>query len=301
MTEQPVLTVTDLCKSYTLRRDILGRPVERLDAVQGVSFTLHAGRTLALVGESGAGKSTVGRMVTRLIDPDSGSVRFRDRELTSLNGAELRRVRRHIQMIFQDPYSSLDPKIVVGAAVGEPLTIHEGLRGRERDERVVELLADVGLQEEHADRLPREMSGGQLQRVAIARALAAGPDVIVCDEPVSALDASIRAQVVNLLLDLQAARGLAYLFVSHDLEIVRHVAHEVAVMNRGRIVEQGPAEQVFDDPQEPYTKELLSAAPTATPRRPKARAARVGAGWLRMANALVQPGRPVAGQEARPW
>ncbi|MET0147130.1 MAG: ATP-binding cassette domain-containing protein [Aeromicrobium sp.] len=273
-----MLEVRDLRKSFPIKRNLLGRTVQSFDAVKGVSFDLPAGSTLGIVGETGAGKSTVGRMVLRLIEPDSGTVMFNGTDVRALDREALRKVRRHMQMIFQDPFSSLDPRMVIADTVGEPLTIFDGLKGEERTERVVDLLERVGLGRHQLERYPREFSGGQLQRVAIARALATGPDLIVCDEPVAALDVSIQAQVLNLLIDLQRERQLSYLFISHDLSLVRRFAHRVAVMRHGEIVEEGESDAVFEDPQHPYTKELASAMPVAKPRRKQRRAARLATG-----------------------
>ena len=270
-----MLEVRDLSKSFPIKRNLLGRIVQTFDAVKGVSFDIPAGTTLGIVGETGAGKSTVGRMVLRLIEPDAGSVVFNGTDVRALDREALRKIRRHMQMIFQDPFSSLDPRMVIGDTVGEPLTIFEGLKGSERTDRVVDLLERVGLGRHQLERYPREFSGGQLQRVAIARALSTGPDLIVCDEPVAALDVSIQAQVLNLLIDLQQERQLGYLFISHDLSLVRRFAHHVAVMRHGEVVEEGPSDQVFDDPEHPYTKELAAAMPVARPRRKERRAARL--------------------------
>lgn len=257
----PLLEVSELVKTYPGKRNLLGRVRERTTVTDHVSFTVERGETLGIVGESGAGKSTVGRLVLRLIEPDSGSVMFEGRDILGLSKKELRAFRQRAQMIFQDPFSSLDPHMTIRDAVGEPLTIHRGLKGPERDAAVTALLARVGLRADQLDKYPREFSGGQLQRIAIARALTTEPDFIVCDEPVAALDVSIQAQVLNLLIDLQRERGLAYVFVSHDLSLVRFLAHRVAVMQKGVVVETGPTEQVFTDPQHPYTKKLLEAIP----------------------------------------
>jgi ABC-type oligopeptide transport system ATPase subunit len=265
-----VVEVEGLGKSFPARRNLLGRVVERTDAVQGVGFTLARGETLGIVGETGAGKSTVGRMVLRLIEPDVGTVRILGQDVLALRGAELRTLRRRAQMIFQDPYSSLDPRMLVRDQVGEPVTVHEGLSGPARDARVLDLLRRVGMRADHLDRYPREFSGGQLQRIAIARALSTKPELIVCDEPVAALDVSIQAQVLNLLLDLQSERRISFLFISHDLSIVRFVAHRTIVMQRGEIVEAGPTEELFSDPTHPYTRSLVAAIPTTRPRRLRA-------------------------------
>jgi peptide/nickel transport system ATP-binding protein/oligopeptide transport system ATP-binding protein len=269
----PVLRVDGLRKSFPSK----GRE-QRPPAVDGVSFAVRAGETLALVGESGAGKSTAGRMALRLIEPDSGSVHFEDTDLRSLSARELRRTRARMQMIFQDPYSSLNPRVSVGASVAEPLMFHTGLGRRERAAEAARLLERVGIRPDQVDRFPYEMSGGQLQRVAIARALATRPALVVCDEPTASLDVSIQAQVINLLLDLQAEHGMAYLFVSHDLSLVRSFADHIAVMRDGRIVEARPADELFADPAHPYTKELLSAVPVPDPRA---------------RNLLERPGSPV--------
>jgi oligopeptide transport system ATP-binding protein len=262
-----LLEAADLHKSFVAKRNFLGRPVTREHAVRGVSFTLQRGRTLGIVGETGAGKSTVGRLVLRLVEPDSGSVRLLGDDVLKLGSRDLRRMRRRAQMIFQDPYASLDPRMVVGQSVGESLLLQERLRGAAQAARVADLLGRVGLSAEAAERYPHEFSGGQLQRIAIARALATNPDLIVCDEPVAALDVSVQAQVLNLLLDLQDERGIGYLFISHDLSLVRSFAHDVAVMNKGEVVESGPAAEIFDNPQHPYTQQLVSAIPVTRPGR----------------------------------
>jgi ABC-type oligopeptide transport system ATPase subunit len=287
MTEQ-LVQVRNLVKTFPHKRDVLGRVTSRVTAVEDVTFDVDGGTTLAIVGETGAGKSTVGRMILRLIEPDSGSITVKGTDVLALNRRALRSMRRHMQMIFQDPYSSLDPRMVVGATIGESVRLHTDLDGSAVDDRVEELMRDVGMAPEQANRYPHEFSGGQLQRVAIARALAPRPELIVCDEPVSALDVSIQAQVLNLILDLQAEHGLTYVFVSHDLSVVRHVAHEVIVMNRGRVVEQGPTEQIFVDPSDPYTKELISAIPHARPCRPSARHVMVPAAFADVADAMPE-------------
>jgi oligopeptide/dipeptide ABC transporter ATP-binding protein len=254
-----------------VRRSLLGLPTAAVRAVDGVSFSVARGETLALVGESGCGKSTVGRLALRLMEPTAGAIRFDGRDLAALSGAELRRVRAGAQLIFQDPYGSLNPRMRVGDMLAEPLLLHTALSADDRRERVADLLRTVGLRGEHAQRYPHEFSGGQRQRIAIARALAVEPKLIVCDEPVSALDVSIRSQILNLLKDLQQRLGLAYIFISHDLAVVKHIAARVAVMYLGRIVESGEAKQIFAEPRHPYTQALLSAAPVPSTAGRRAR------------------------------
>jgi peptide/nickel transport system ATP-binding protein/oligopeptide transport system ATP-binding protein len=260
-----VLVAEDLSKSFVVKRNVAGRVTERFAAVRHVSFELAAGETVALVGESGAGKSTVGRLVLRLVEPDSGTVRFLGEDCAGKSRRELRALRSRMRIIFQDPYSSLDPTIGVADAVAEPLVLHTDLSKAERRSAVRELFRRVGLGEHHLDRYPYEFSGGQLQRIAIARAIAPGPDLVVCDEPVAALDMSVRAQVVNLLRDIQEERGIAYLFITHDLSLVRLIADRVAVMYQGEIVEMGRTASIFEDPQHPYTRALLDAVPIPDP------------------------------------
>jgi ABC-type glutathione transport system ATPase component len=255
-----LLQVEGLTKSYT-RRDFFGRVTDRVDAVSDVSLTLGRGETLAVVGESGAGKSTVGRLILRLIEPDRGAILLDGVDLRALSPSELRAYRRHMQMIFQDPFSSLDPRMRIGETVAEPMLLHLTLDKDERRERARSLLRRVGLDESYAERLPAGLSGGQLQRVAIARALTLNPKVIVCDEPVAALDVSVRAQVLNLMAELQEEFGMSYLFISHDLSIVRAIADRVAVMSKGRIVEIGETEQVFAAPSQDYTADLIRSIP----------------------------------------
>ena len=238
-----------------------------MHAVENVSFDLAAGETLSLVGESGCGKSTTGRSLLRLVEPQRGSIEFEGRDIVNLSRPQMQEVRRDIQMIFQDPFASLDPRLTVGFSIAEPLHIHGVAGGREAERRVAELLAHVGLAPEHARRYPHEFSGGQRQRIAIARALALRPKVIVADEPVSALDVSIQAQIVNLLLDLQREFDLSYLFISHDMAVVERVSHRVAVMYLGQIVEIGPRRAVLGNPQHAYTRRLLSAVPVADPAK----------------------------------
>jgi peptide/nickel transport system ATP-binding protein len=264
---KPLLEVKRLVTRFDVRSGLMGRVTGRVHAVEDVSFTLRAGETLALVGESGCGKSTTGRSILRLVPPTSGQVMFEDRDVASLPKEELRLMRRRMQMIFQDPYASLNPRKTVGSAIAEPIIIHGLADKREAETRVADLMRKVGLLPEMADRLPHEFSGGQRQRLCIARALALSPRLIVADEAVSALDVSIKAQVINLMLDLQQELGLAYLFISHDMAVVERVSHRVAVMHLGEIVEIGPRAAIFDDPQHPYTRKLMAAVPTPDPSR----------------------------------
>ena len=261
----PLLKVRDLTTRFDVKAGFFGRVTRRVHAVEKVSFDLAAGETLALVGESGCGKSTTGRSLLRLVDIAGGSIEFDGRDIARLPASEVRPVRRDIQMIFQDPFASLDPRLTVGFSIAEPLFVHGVANGREAEERVAWLLEHVGLSPDHAQRYPHEFSGGQRQRIAIARALALNPKIIVADEAVSALDVSIQAQIVNLLLDLQAEFGLSYLFISHDMAVVERVSHRVAVMYLGQIVEIGPRRAVFEDPQHPYTRKLMAAVPVADP------------------------------------
>jgi oligopeptide/dipeptide ABC transporter ATP-binding protein len=260
----PLLQVEGLIKHFPVRRGLFGRARTAVQAVQGVGFTLQAGQTLGVVGESGCGKSTLGRLVLRLIEPTAGRIVFNGSELGALDAAALRAQRRAMQIIFQDPYSSLNPRMTVGQTLAEPLRLH-GLHPGRHAERVAELLQTVGLAPEHAQRYPHEFSGGQRQRIGIARALAVEPQLIVCDEAVSALDVSVQAQVVNLLQDLQQRLGIAYIFIAHDLAVVKHIASHIAVMYLGRIVELAPKDALFAAPRHPYTQALLSAIPEPVP------------------------------------
>jgi len=260
-----LLEVENLVRHFVVRRSPLGKPTATVKAVDGVSFTVAAGETLALVGESGCGKTTVSRLVLRLIEPSRGSVRFDGQDVLALDAEALRRFRRQAQLVFQDPYGSLNPRMTVGEILAEPLALHTRLSSAKRALRVAELLDTVGLPAAAARRYPHEFSGGQRQRVAIARALAVEPKLVICDEPVSALDVSIRSQILNLLRELQRDLGLAYIFISHDLAVVKHIADRVAVMNLGQIVETAPAEQLFAQPRHPYSHALISAIPLPNP------------------------------------
>jgi peptide/nickel transport system ATP-binding protein len=272
--EAPLLEVADLVKHYPGRRGLpIGREADPVRAVDGVSFGVARGETLGLVGESGSGKSTVCRAVLQLLEPTSGSVRFEGREIAGLSRRQMRPLRPEMQMIFQDPYASLNPRKRVGQIVGEPLRLQGRASGSELRRQVRELLERVGLSSEHYQRYPHEFSGGQRQRIGIARALALRPKLIVADEPVSALDVSIRAQILDLLSDLQGEFGLTYVFVAHDIGVIRHVSDRIAVMHEGRIVEQGAADQICERPADPYTKTLLAAVPVPDPRESRARRA----------------------------
>jgi peptide/nickel transport system ATP-binding protein len=272
MSGAPLLEVTDLVKHFPVKSGILiDREVDQVRAVDGISFSIEPGTTLGLVGESGSGKSTACRTVLQLIKPTSGSVRFEGQEIAGLGRRQMRPLRRQMQMIFQDPYASLNPRKRVGQIVGDPLKRQGVASGADLRRRVRELLERVGLSSEHYNRFPHEFSGGQRQRIGIARALALRPKLVIADEPVSALDVSIQAQIVNLLDDLQDELGLTYLFVAHDIGVVRHISDRIAVMNNGKIVEEGSADQVCEHPRDDYTKKLLAAVPVPDPKESRAR------------------------------
>ena len=264
---EPLLEVGDLVTRFEVRKGLFGRHVANVHAVEQVSFSLRPGETLALVGESGCGKSTTGRTLMQLLEPLSGTIRFEGRDLAAMGAEERRKLRQQIQYIFQDPYASLNPRLTVGFSIAEPLVTHGLASGRAIEERVSELLTQVGLKPEHAKRYPFEFSGGQRQRLCIARALASKPRLIIADEAVAALDVSIQAQIVNLLMDLQEQAGLSYLFISHDMAVVERISHRVAVMYLGQIVEIGPRQSVFENPQHAYTRRLMAAVPVADPTR----------------------------------
>ncbi|RMF69933.1 MAG: dipeptide ABC transporter ATP-binding protein [Alphaproteobacteria bacterium] len=273
---QPLLQVHDLHKTFAVKGGPMGSSRRRLKAVTGVSFDLAAGETLGLVGESGCGKSTTGRLIARLLEPDSGQVLFRGDDLTRLSQRQMRPLRRHLQMIFQDPFSSLNPRMRVFDILAEPLLLHGLVSRRELAAEVLRLAQRVGLGQDHLDRYPHEFSGGQRQRIGIARAIAVHPDLVIADEPVSALDLSIQAQVINLLRDIQQEFELSYLFIAHDLAVVEHISDRVAVMYLGRIVEIGPAAELYRRPLHPYTEALLNAVPVPEPNPNRQRPLLVG-------------------------
>ena len=269
--DQPLLEVRDLKKHFPINRGIFSKTVGYVRAVDGVSLNIRKGETLGLVGESGCGKTTAGRTILRLIEATGGEVRFDGQDVLNLDKKALRAIRRRMQIIFQDPYSSLNPRMTVGGMLNEALTIHKLTKGRGTGDRIAELLETVGLRPDYSRRYPHEFSGGQRQRIGIARALALSPEFIICDEPIAALDVSIQAQVVNLLEDLQEEYGLTYLFISHDLSMIRHIADRVAVMYLGKIVELANSDSLYSNPLHPYTQALLSAVPSHDPKKEKKR------------------------------
>ena len=271
MAETPLLEVKHLKKYFPIKGGVFSKTIGHVYAVDDVNFTIAKGETLGLVGESGCGKSTTGRTILRLIEPTDGEVYFEGQDITQLEKSAMRALRREMQIIFQDPYASLNPRMTVGSIIGEPLEIHKIAKGSEKEERVAALLQKVGLRAEDMRKYPHEFSGGQRQRIGIARALALNPKLIVCDEPVSALDVSIQAQVINLLGDLQAEFGLSYLFIAHNLNVVEHISNRVAVMYLGQIVELASDEDLYKNPQHPYTEALLSAVPIPDPTLKKKR------------------------------
>lgn len=271
MAETPLLEVKHLKKHFPIKGGVFSKTIGYVYAVDDINFTLEKGETLGLVGESGCGKSTTGRTILRLIEPTDGAIYFEGQDITNLDKSAMRALRREMQIIFQDPYASLNPRMTVGSIIGEPLEIHKIAKGAEKEERVASLLQKVGLRAEDMRKYPHEFSGGQRQRIGIARALALNPKLIVCDEPVSALDVSIQAQVINLLEDLQAEFGLSYLFIAHNLNVVEHISNRVAVMYLGQIVELASGEELYKNPQHPYTEALLSAVPIPDPTVKKKR------------------------------
>lgn len=295
MTDPPLLEVENLTKEFTVNAGVVPRLLgnqRALQAVRDVSFTVGEGETVALVGESGAGKSTVGNLITRIHRPTSGTIRFRGTDIQSMTGSELQDYRRSVQMVFQDPYSSLDPRFPIGRSIAEPLEIHMDLDPSERRDRVGKLLETVDLEQSFRNRYPHELSGGQLQRVAIAVALSVEPDFVVLDEPVSALDVSVQARILNLLMRLQQEYELSYLFISHDLSVVRHLSHRVAVMYLGEVVERGLTDALFANPKHPYTEGLLASLPVPDPHDQHRR--------LRLRGEIPSPMNPPSGCSFHP-
>jgi oligopeptide/dipeptide ABC transporter ATP-binding protein len=286
-TDAPLVEVRNLQTHFPIRKGVLSRTVGYVKAVDGVSFDVHAGKTLGLVGESGCGKTTVGRTLLRLIPATGGTVRFRGDDFFAPSGEDLRRLRKKMQIVFQDPVSSLNPRMTIGNIIGEPIEVHHIAKGAAKNDLVASLLQRVGLDPTYATRYPHEFSGGQRQRIGIARALALSPDFIVCDEPVSALDVSIQSQILNLLDDLQKENGIAYLFIAHNLAVVEHFSDEVAVMYLGRIVEKASSKELYANPKHPYTKSLLSAVPEPNPRPTKRR--------IVLSGEVPSPARPPTG------
>jgi len=268
---QDLLVATDVVKEFDVRAGVLQRVTGHVQAVSNINLTVHSGETLGIVGESGCGKSTLGRVLMNLLPATSGSVRFEGREIAGLRERDMRPIRARLQIVFQDPYASLNPRMCIGEIVGEPFLVHRGMNAAAARPEIARLMETVGLSPEHTSRYPHEFSGGQRQRIGIARALALDPSMLILDEPVSALDVSIQAGIVNLLMELQRERSLSYLFIAHDLSVVRHIAHRVGVMYLGKLVEIGPKEQIFSAPRHPYTRALLSAVPVPDPTRERAR------------------------------
>jgi oligopeptide/dipeptide ABC transporter ATP-binding protein len=288
----PLVEVRDLQTYFPIRKGVLSRTVGHVKAVDGVSFDVPAGRTLGLVGESGCGKTTVGRTLLRLIPATGGTVKYKGNDFFAPTGAALRHLRQKMQIVFQDPVSSLNPRMTIGSIIGEPIEVHGIAKGQEKRDLIASLLARVGLDPSYAVRYPHEFSGGQRQRIGIARALSLSPDFIVCDEPVSALDVSIQSQILNLLDDLQQERGIAYLFIAHNLAVVEHFSDEVAVMYLGRIVEKASATELYANPKHPYTQSLLSAVPEPDPRPRKRR--------IVLAGEVPSPSNPPTGCHFHP-